>query len=213
MPVHLKDGDVILFAGDSITDQGRRTRFVPLGQGFVKLFSELVTSTHPDWRIEYKNKGVLGNRISDLRNRWKDDVLDQEFNWLCIMIGINDVAGCLRDDPMSSGPELFRQILTHLLEETTREHQCRIVLMDPFYISTDHGSDSMRGGFLGLLPPYIEGIHQISREFNARLIRTQDIFQQHLKYREVDYFATEPVHPSRTGHLIIAHALFRELVR
>ena len=210
--MYLEDGDRILFAGDSITDQGRRTRFVPLGQGFVKIFSELVTAARPDWHITCVNKGVLGNRIIDLKNRWSDDVLDQEYDWLCIMIGINDVAGYIREDPLSSDPGRFRKILAELLCRVSLENSQRLVLLDPFYLSRDHGGVSVRSQFLQLIPAYIEVIHQLSDEFGTRLIPTHDIFQKHLEYREVDYFATEPVHPTRTGHLMIAHALFCELM-
>jgi lysophospholipase L1-like esterase len=212
MAEYLRNGDIILFAGDSITDQGRRTRAVPLGQGFVKIFSELVTADYLDWQVTYLNKGVLGNRIYDLKNRWRDDVLDQNFDWLCLMIGINDVAGCLREDPLSSDPLRFGETLDELLGQVSLENPHQMVLMDPFYLSRDHGGISMRSRFLKLLPGYLEAIHQLSEKYGTRLIATHDIFQRHLEYREVDYFATEPVHPSRTGHLMIAHALFRDLL-
>ncbi len=209
----LCDGDRILFIGDSITDCGRRTAEAPLGNGYVRIFSELVTAAHPDRSILYINKGIGGNRITDLKNRWKDDVLDQEFQWLSIMIGINDAASQVRVVPDAVSPELYEEIYDELLDQTTMEHPCNIVLLDPFFISRDETGNSMRSQFLGALPSTIKTVHRMSRKYKTKLVRTQDIFQEHLKYREADFFAPEPVHPYHIGHVIIAHALFKALAK
>jgi len=38
-----------------------------------------------------------------------------------------------------------------------------------------------------------------------------DIFAEHLKYRESEVFCPEPVHPGRTGHVVIANAVLEAL--
>jgi len=207
----LGDGETILFIGDSITDCGRRAAEAPLGNGYVRIFSELVTAAHPSRKIRYLNKGIGGNRITDLKNRWKDDVMDQEFQWLSIMIGINDAASHIRGAPDAVTPETFAQIYDEILELTSTNHPCKIVLLDPFFISKDDTGNSMRSQFLSVLPEYIKTVHRMSRKYKTRLIKTQEIFQEHLKYREADFFAPEPVHPYHIGHVIIAHALFKAL--
>ncbi len=208
----LNNGEKILFIGDSITDCGRRGQFSPLGNGYVSLFSQLVTAAHPKWKIEYVNKGIGGNKVTDLKNRWKDDVIDQDFDHLSIMIGINDLASFIRSDPASVDPELFHQTYDGILEYTLDEHDCGILLLDPFYISRDHGGNSIRSEFLRLIPEYTGTVTTISSKYDTKHIETQELFSRHLKYREPDSFAPEPVHPYQLGHLIIAHSIFKELI-
>ena len=71
----IEGGQTMLFIGDSITDCGRRGAEMPLGGGYVRLFTELATARFPDRNIAYINKGIGGNRITDLKERWRDDVL------------------------------------------------------------------------------------------------------------------------------------------
>ncbi len=54
----ISDGDTILFIGDSITDCGRRDTHMPLGDGYVSIFSELVTGRYPERDIRNIKKGI-----------------------------------------------------------------------------------------------------------------------------------------------------------
>ena len=91
MKTKLKKGDTILFIGDSITDCGRRAEFSPLGNGYVKLFADMMTVREPAKRLTVINKGIGGDTVVGLRDRWSDDVLRHKPNWLSIKIGINDL--------------------------------------------------------------------------------------------------------------------------
>ena len=64
-----EEGTTMLFIGDSITDCGRRGAEAPLGSGYVRTFTELVTSRWPERNVSWINKGISGNRVSDLRER------------------------------------------------------------------------------------------------------------------------------------------------
>jgi len=65
----------------------------------------------PEKHIRHVNKGIGGNRITDLRDRWQDDVMSQGFDWLSIMIGINDAASYIRGSPDSVSPPTLRRNL------------------------------------------------------------------------------------------------------
>ncbi len=177
----------------------------------MRIFSELVTAMFPDKHIRYVNKGIGGNRITDLRDRWQHDVMSQDFDWLSMMIGMNDAASYIRGSPDSVSPQLFAEIYDRLLETTMDNHPCNVVLLDPFFISRDTTGNSIRSRFLELLPQYIDVVHSMSEKYSTRLVKTHEIFQKHLEYREPDYFAPEPVHPYHIGHVIIACALLKEL--
>jgi len=207
----VNDQEKMLFIGDSITDCGRRGTEAPLGNGYVRLFTELATARYPGRRIHYINKGIGGNRITNLKDRWRDDVLYHRPEVLSIKIGINDLHSHLRGAEDRVSPELFAQIYDELLALTRRELGCRVVLLTPFYISVDRSGQTFRSQVLELIPRYVETVERMSAQYKTRLVRLHDIFQEHLKHRDADTFCPEPVHPNHTGHLVIAQALLEAL--
>ena len=214
MPTKLKSNQTILFIGDSITDCGRRDVNRPLGGGYVKLFADLLTVHEPEKRITVINKGIGGDRVTGLQNRWTDDVLRHQPDWLSVKIGINDLHSVLRNDPNAVSPKVFEEAYDDVLSRTRKEMpSCEILLIDPFYISNECASSSFRHQVLELLPAYLRVVHKMSRKHEARLIKTHEIFQKLLKHFEADAFCPEPVHPNGTGHLVIAEAVYRALSR
>ena len=207
----LQDGQTMLFIGDSITDCGRRGADAPLGVGYVRLFTELATAAYPNRAIRYINKGIGGNRISHLKERWKDDVLENKPDRMSIKIGINDLHSVLReaDDPVA--PRLFEEVFEELLTTTASTVGCPVTLLTPFYISTDTASDAFRRRVLDFIPEYIEIVERMSERYGTGIVRLHDVFQEQLKYRDAETFCPEPVHPNREGHMIIAKAFFDSL--
>ncbi|HNQ34863.1 MAG TPA: SGNH/GDSL hydrolase family protein [bacterium] len=201
-----------LCIGDSITDCGRRKEFPPLGNGYVRHFNTLLQAAFPDLNVQVLNKGIGGNTILDLKQRWEDDVTYHRPDWLSVLIGINDLHHVLRGaaDAGQLGPDRFLENYRELLDRATREVGCRMILLEPFYLSTDR-TDGWRGRVLKELRPYRQAVARLSREFKAPLVRLQDIFEAQLKERDPETLGTEPVHPNEHGHLIIAWNLFRTL--
>jgi lysophospholipase L1-like esterase len=209
--IGLASGQKLLFVGDSITDCGRRGAEAPLGSGYVRLFSQLMTARHPELELTYLNKGISGNKVTELRERWHDDVLRYRPDFLSIKIGINDLHSYLRQAPGAVDPDLFAEAYSDILEWTTASCSCPILLIDPFYISTDRSGATFRSKVLETLPRYIETVHRLSEKYDTLLVRTHDIFQHQLQFRESDTFCPEPVHPNLAGHLVIAEAVHSAL--
>lgn len=212
MSIRIKNGQTILFIGDSITDCGRRAEERPLGNGYVKLFADLVTIREPAKQIRIINKGIGGERVTDLANRWTDDVLRHKPDWLSVKIGINDLHSHLRQSPDSVSPALHRKRYDEILARTRAAlPKCRILLIEPFYISTDGSPNGWRRQVMDLMPPYLSSVRAMSRKYDAGLVRTHDLFQKLLKHHEAETFCPEPVHPHLTGHLAIAEAVYDTL--
>ena len=212
MKTMIQSGQTILFIGDSITDCGRRDTARPLGSGYVSLFNDLLILREPARRVKIINKGIGGDNVSGLKNRWSDDVLRHRPDWLSIKIGINDLHWHLRDPQHGISPKRFEEDYLKILERTVSSlPKCRILLVDPFYISTETSSDSFRRTVLALLPAYLAVVHKLSRKFKTRLVRTHELFGVQLKHRDPDTFCQEPVHPDLTGHLLIAEAVYQAL--
>ena len=213
MTTQIKNGQKIVFIGDSITDCGRRDSQRPLGNGYVKLFADLMIIRESAKRIAIINKGIGGDRVTGLRNRWTDDVLCQRPDWLSIKIGINDIHSHWRNDKDTAvTPERYETAYREILERTRQAlPKCRILLVDPFYISRDTAPNSQRKQILDLMPDYLAIVEKLSRTFKTRHIKTHELFGSLLKCHKPDAFCAEPVHPNPTGHLVIAEAIYAAL--
>ncbi|HNS31655.1 MAG TPA: SGNH/GDSL hydrolase family protein [bacterium] len=209
MNFSVKNGQRFLFIGDSITDNGRRTDPLMLGGGYVKMFKEMMLANMPEIKVDVINKGIGGNTLLDLENRWTDDMMYLKPDWLSILIGINDVHRVFRKTEgwEELTPDKYLERYRKLLGMTAEKTGCKVIILEPFYISTDK-TDSQRGTILRMLEDYRKISARMSKEYNTLFIRTHDIFQKHLKYREMETFCGEPVHPNHTGHMIIAQAIF-----
>ena len=207
----VQDGETMLFIGDSITDCGRRAAEAPLGNGYVRVFTEIATAQFPERKIAYINRGIGGNRVTHLHDRWREDVIDHAPDKLSIKIGINDLHSVLREAEDAVPPARFEELYDAILDTTQREIGCPIVLITPFYISTDTSGETFQSEVMALIPEYIGIVEKMSEKYGTKLLRLHDLFQAHLKYRGSETFCPEPVHPNRTGHFIIADALFQTL--
>ena len=209
----IRDGERMLFIGDSITDCGRRDRAAPLGDGYVSLFTELATARYPERSIEWINMGIGGNRTTHLRERWQTDVIDHRPDRLSIKIGINDLHSFLRSDPDGVAPDRYRSNFAELLASTRRAlGDIPIVLVTPFYISTDLDHE-FEGAVLRLISSYIDTVREMSAKYDTLLLDLHEVFQEHLKYRPPGTFCPEPVHPNHSGHVVIASALMEFLTQ
>jgi lysophospholipase L1-like esterase len=208
----LKNRQTVLFIGDSITDCGRRGGDRPLGNGYVKQFVDLLTIREPQLSINCINKGISGDVVVGLRNRWTDDVLRHRPDWVSIKIGINDLHRSLRDNPDAVPPKLYREAYDEILGRTRATlPKCRILLIDPFYISLEKSPNTFRRSVLDLLPEYLRIVQAMSRKYGTLHVRTHEMFQRLLRHHEPDFFCPEPVHPNLSGHLAIAEAVYDAL--
>ena len=203
----IQDGERMLFIGDSITDCGRRDRAVPLGDGYVSIFTELATARYPERNIDWVNMGIGGNRTTHLKERWQTDVIDQRPDRLSIKIGINDLNSFQRRDPDGVAPDQYRRNYDELLTSTRRAFgEIPILLVTPFYMSTSI-DEEVEGAVLGMIPEYIGIVEEMSAKYGTMLLNLHNVFQEQLKYRPPDTFCPEPVHPNHIGHVVIANAL------
>jgi lysophospholipase L1-like esterase len=206
----LPDGATVLFIGDSITDCGRRDVAAPFGDGYVSLFIDLVMARYPERSYRFINQGIGGNTVLDLRARWQEDVIRHRPDWLSVKIGINDLHRYLAGEKAFS-PDRYRESYEYILEQAVQQTSARLILIDPFYLSIDGEGDPFRRQVLDLLPHYLEAVADLAVRYQARHVQTQAMFARQLQYRPPSTFCPEPVHPNRTGHLLIAVELLRVL--
>lgn len=212
MSFALSPKQTLLFVGDSITDCGRMAEFAPLGNGYVRQVRDLIAAKYPKHRNKIINKGISGHTVRDLTNRWSDDVIKFQPDWISLKIGINDVHRWLQSDAERSvSPDEFADMYDALLKRTKKETDAKIVLVTPFYISCDSNKDSWRQTVLKNLPKYIKTVRAMSKKHKTRIVETHKQYQKMLKHMPADQLCPEPVHPNLNGHLAIAHCWLKTM--
>jgi lysophospholipase L1-like esterase len=126
------------------------------------------------------------------------------------MIGINDLHRTL-DGIFVIPPSVYRERYERILQRAAGALSPELVLLEPFYMILERDANDYQRRVLGVLPGYIEAVHELASKFGARLVRLQDMFEAQLHHRPYTTFCAEPVHPNRTGHMLIAWELLATL--
>ncbi len=214
----LENGQRVLFTGDSITDCGRReAAHAPLGNGYVSLFAAMMDYRHPELNLNYVNTGIGGNTVEDLRSRWQDDVISYKPDFLSIKIGINDCNRFLTnpDDHKLQSSEDFADIYHQILDLTSETLPAtQLLLIAPFFASSDATAGSYRKKVCEQVLLYIETARKLSAVFGTLLLETQPLYDAVFKHKHPKvFFPHEPVHPNHAGHLMMAEAVYETLAQ
>ena len=198
----IENGARVLFQGDSITDCGRnRETGADLGRGYALMAAAWFGAHYPERNVVFINRGISGNRVKDLEQRWDQDCIALQPTWVSILIGIND---CWRrydrNDPTSL--DSFAAGYRRILERVRNETNARLILMEPFVLPVPEDRKNWRED----LDPKINAVRELAREFGALLVPLDGLFAAASTRREPAYWAADGVHPTPAGHALIAQA-------
>jgi acyl-CoA thioesterase-1 len=185
----------LVFAGDSVTDRGRRQDPEGLGFGYVRNLSE---EGFPAG-MTIVNAGVGGDRLDDLANRWEKDVLAHEPDLVSVMIGINDtwrIADSGTPSEIGAFIDTYRGMLSRLSSST------RIILLEPFVLPVTAEQATWRVD----LDPRIDAVHLLADEFGAVIVPTDGTLTRLAHTVGAARLAEDGVHPTPLGHSEIAAA-------
>ena len=143
----LEDGQKILFAGDSVTDDGRARpvgegNWAALGNGFVRLIDSCLAAEYPERKIHTVNMGISGNTSRDLLARWETDVNALKPDWVVLCIGFNDVWRQF-DSPAISEWAVSPQEYANNLRRMAENTKAKMIWMTPYYLESNT-EDAMR---------------------------------------------------------------------
>ena len=209
--IALLDGQTYVFQGDSITDCGRRDSAAPYGAGYAGLVIDMFRAACPDRKVNFINKGIGGDNTRGLLERWDDDVIRYQPDWVSILIGINDQHTFMGDPVNGISPSVYRECYDAFLARTKEKTSARLIILDPFYISINDAPGTWRRKVLDLIPEYIAIAGEMAEEYGAIHIPVHAIYQEHLKYADAEVYCPEPVHPNRAGHIVMAAAIMDAL--
>ncbi|MEH7236017.1 SGNH/GDSL hydrolase family protein [Bacillus sp. JJ1562] len=189
----------IIFIGDSITWWGMSENDM-IGTGYVRLLHDYLKVTYPERDLEIINKGISGNRVTDLAERWEKDVTSLTPDIVSISIGINDVWRQLDSPGIDQVfPQQFEEVYEVLLSSIKQKTNASIVLMEPTIISEDIQSEGNMK-----LKPYIEIIHRLAGKYHAVLVPTHQEFITFLKHKKDFPLTIDGVHMNTTGNMLMA---------
>ena len=202
-----ENGARLLFQGDSITDmkwgRNQKDRNHYLGHSYVFLLASRLGVDMADANLEFFNRGVSGNKVSDLRKRWQKDAIEMNPDWLTVLIGVNDVSQG-RGQPVDL--KKWEQDYRYILSQSRRANpKLNIILMDPFVLRmTRLNSDAQWKYWRGEIDKLGKIVVRLAEDFNAIHVETQKIFDQAANQVSAGNWIWDGVHPLPQGHELIA---------
>jgi len=202
----LEEGFTFLFQGDSITD-GNRSRNLDwnhvLGHGYVYLIASRLWCDNPSKGYHFFNRGVSGNKVTDLAARWQEDVLNIKPQLLSILVGVNDVNSMFTHDGSVTG-ENFREVYASLLAKTKEQLPgMRIVLCEPFLLPVGRVKDQWEA-WSAEMKVRQTIVRELAAQFHAVFVPLQEEFDKACEKAPPDYWIWDGIHPMPGGHELIA---------
>ena len=200
-------GSTILFQGDSITDAGRdrsdKTTFnrqSSLGNGYAWLAASdlLVNRRIPELKIF--NRGISGNRVRELNERWKGDCIDLKPSVLSILIGVNDIWHTL-EGKFNSTAETYQRDFSALIGGTLESLPgVQLVVCEPFVLRCGGVGDHWFPDF----DAYRAASLRVAEVAGAVFVPFQEMFNRAVEFAPPEHWTNDGVHPTAAGAALMA---------
>jgi lysophospholipase L1-like esterase len=205
----VQPGDTILFQGDSITDTGRNrdqtdqvNQQSAFGNGYAWMaVSQLLVSRHAD-KLRCFNRGISGNKVYQLAERWQGDCLDINPSVLSILIGVNDIWHKL-NGKYDGTVEVYEKDYQALLKRTKESlPDVKLVVCEPFVLKCGAVDDKWFPEF----DNYRAAAKRVATSASAVFVPFQEMFNRAVEFAPPEYWAKDGVHPTNFGAALMAHA-------
>lgn len=210
----IPDQGTVLFQGDSITDWGRNKKESGpnsgLGQGYVLLASAFLRNALASRNVNCYNRGISGNKVFQLADRWDEDCLQLKPNLLSILIGVNDFWHTL-----SSGYDgtvkVYERDFTALLNRTKDQlPNVELVIGEPFAVKE---GTAITEDWYPVFNEYQSVAKKLARQFDAAFVPYQSIFDEAGEKASPTYWTEDGVHPTLAGSHLMAQAWLETVKR
>ncbi|WP_135554385.1 SGNH/GDSL hydrolase family protein [Paenibacillus cymbidii] len=200
-------GSVVLFQGDSITDAGRsREHDADPGRGYVLMASALYSARYPESGATFLNRGLGGNTVKSLRDRWQADCLDLAPSVVSILIGINDNAMAKLENQSPTEAE-FEAVYRELLKQTTERLGARLVLIEPFLLPNREQYELWRQD----VNLRIGVVRRLAREFRAAYVPMDGLLAAACARADASFWSKDGIHLTAAGHALLAEAWLKAI--
>jgi lysophospholipase L1-like esterase len=205
---YLKDGDRVVFYGDSITDQRLYTTFV----------ESYVVTRFPGMKTSFVHSGWGGDRVTGggggpIDLRLQRDVFAYRPTVVTIMLGMNDGRVRAFDDALF---QTYANGFKHIVESLTAALPgVRITGIRPSPYDDVTRAPSFPGGYNQVLVRYGDFVEQYAKEKHFEVADLNSSVVAALeKAKALDpelapNLIKDRVHPGAAGHLLMAEALLK----
>jgi len=205
--IKIQDNNVILFQGDSITDAGRdRNKNLPndgstLGYGYAFLTASQLLMQHAEKKLQIFNKGISGNKVFQLADRWDTDCLAIKPDILSIHIGVNDFWHTLTNG-YTGTIDTYKSDYHKLLDRTKQAlPNIKLVICEPFAVL---GVKAVDEKWYPTFDFFRQAAKDIANEYNATFVPFQTAFNKAIEHTPGNYWTGDGVHPSIPGAALMA---------
>ena len=205
---YLKDGDRVVFYGDSITDQRLYTTFV----------ETYVVTRFPRLKVSFVHSGWGGDRVTGggggpIDARLRRDVIAYRPSVMTIMLGMNDASYRAYDAQIfNTYAEGYRHILSTVKSALPG---IRVTVIQPSPFDDVTRPPQFDGGYNAVLVRYGEFVKQVGeREGLTVADMSTPVVAALEKAKAADAelaqkIVPDRVHPGPGGHLLMAEALLK----
>ncbi len=201
-----KKGLTILFQGDSITD-GNRTRNNDwnhvMGHGYQFIIASKLWYENPKSNLKFFNRGVSGDKVTDLENRWEKDTLELKPDIISILIGVNDTMSVVNNqNPQSI--ETFETSYRNIIQKSKSQlPNVKFIICEPFILENGWVSKNTEIWKYEIQKRQ-KVAKRLAQEFDAIFVPFQQIFIDACRKAPIDYWIWDGVHPMPAGHELMA---------
>lgn len=207
--IQLAKDSVVLFQGDSITDAGRNREdngfntAKVLGTGYAMLAAADLLAEYPSLNLKVYNRGISGNKVYQLAERWEKDCLELKPDVLSILIGVNDFWHKLNGN-YSGTIDIYINDFVALLKRTRKSFpNVKLIIGEPFAVP---GIKAVDAKWYPEFYEYQVAAREIAAQFGAALIPYQKIYDEAQKQAPGVYWTGDGVHPTLAGAQLMAEA-------
>ena len=201
----LKDGDRVIFIGDSITHQCLYTQNV----------ENFYYTRYPNLHIHFRNAGVSGDRAIDALDRFDDDIAAFKPTVATILLGMND--GSYRDFDQATF-DTYAKDMTTLLDKLDAL-KVRVFLMSPTMF--DHHAAELRmatnpkarnpENYNAVLAYYGKWAQEVARKRGYGFVDMYGMLnnlttEQRKKDKDFTFIA-DAIHPQDPGQFVMAYSM------
>ncbi len=212
--ISLAENDIFLFQGDSITDAGRvRTELTglnakALGTGYAFFTAGDMLKQFPTKNLAIYNRGISGNKVFQLADRWDIDCLSLQPTVLSLMIGVNDFWHTLTSGYKGT-VDTYHDDYIKLLDRTKAAlPNVKLIIAEPFFVNGIRPEDDK---WHPAFDEYQKTAKQIADKYDAVFIPLQSIFNEAVKHAPPKYWTADGVHPGMAGQSLMAQAWMETL--
>jgi len=211
----IQPGATVLFQGDSITDAGRKrddnepNSQPAMGDGYAWLAAAEMLVDRPDADVKFYNRGISGNKVYQLAERWQQDCLDLKPDVLSILIGVNDYwhkHNGQYDDTIEVYENDYRALVKRTKEALP---DVKLVVCEPFVLKVGAVDDTWFPDFEG----YPAAAKRVADEAGAVWVPFQSMLDDAAKIAPPEYWLRDGVHPTSAGATLMAHQWLRSVRR